>query len=554
MQSTRTSLVLAALIAPAAAQAIDHSLCAPPDQVHFGADVDALGDVDGDGEMDIVVSAPGGSVPGFADWVAVLRVDDGAQLLTVEQHAQLVAGVGDVNGDGVPDFAATSDSTRLQLVLHSGADGAPLWTWSTSDGIDALAGAGDTDLDGVPDVLVGDNSYFQLGAVCCGLAGVLSGDDGRLLLDLGAHVPEGRVGRVLASVGDVDGDGAADVAFDRIILPSPFVVLHLASGQDGHELTTYVPPGTGSFIPQPGPLGDLDGDGQGEYFIAGIGTGSLAASVIAFIEWYSPWEFSYAVTVVSGASGATALMAPALDKWLSGPLVGLPDVDDDGLDDLLVASTPEVPSLIFPGCLDVLVGAQPVITSLDPAAVTYAEAVLPGALEVTISGQNLAFVTEVRVGAQTLQVFADEVTVLGPDELRFKVPTPDALGSVPVSVATPTAQSNTLAFEYTETHPPVIEAPPIAHAGETLAWSMWGEVGATGVLLASGSPETFQVKGWDVLRDFVPVAVLHLDGVGAGSHEAQLPAGVAGFPVYAQLVTLKHGLAGASNVESTLVY
>ena len=120
--------------------------------------------------------------------------------------------IGDVDGDGVTDVIVSGTqnppygSTRGTLRVHSGRSGRQLWRrdgergWVLGTSVEA---AGDVDRDGVPDVIAG--------APGKGLAIVLSGRDGREIRRMQGDSTEGNFGGAVAAAGDVDGDGYADV-------------------------------------------------------------------------------------------------------------------------------------------------------------------------------------------------------------------------------------------------------------------------------------------------------------------------------------------------------
>lgn len=151
---------------------------------HAGADgdwlgmaVDSAGDVNGDGRSDYLISAPRKDFI-YSDQGAVYLHSglNGAVLQLFrgginDQLGWSIATLGDVSGDGFPDFVfgSPSDSTHQTACggafVHSGANGQLLYQMNGSDALDlfgtAVAAAGDINLDGVPDMIVGayrDNS------------------------------------------------------------------------------------------------------------------------------------------------------------------------------------------------------------------------------------------------------------------------------------------------------------------------------------------------------------------------------------------------------------
>jgi len=100
----------------------------------FGVATDSAGDVNGDGCDDIIVAAPRSSRGGLLSGAVYLFSGSTGDLLSYttglpyERLGRAVAGMGDLNGDGVSDFAASGfiegDDGALTGVVHifSGAD------------------------------------------------------------------------------------------------------------------------------------------------------------------------------------------------------------------------------------------------------------------------------------------------------------------------------------------------------------------------------------------------------------------------------------------------
>src|SRR5262249_49477597 len=138
----------------------------------FGYVGAAIGDLNGDGASEILIGAPrnaaGGNQAGRA---YVFSGRDGTLLNTVtggpfERMGSGVTGVGDVNGDGVPDYAVSGTGTPGapppqigHLLVLSGRDHSVIYDIRRGGhlsffGYDINA-AGDVNGDGTPDIIVG---------------------------------------------------------------------------------------------------------------------------------------------------------------------------------------------------------------------------------------------------------------------------------------------------------------------------------------------------------------------------------------------------------------
>ena len=143
----------------------------------LGLAVAGLGDVDGDGRGDFVVGAP-------------------------NNGPTCIGGVG--NPPGAYVFSGHTGQLLFRLVPNG-----PEQIQSRFGA--AVAGIGDVDGDSMPDILVGAPELDVLGIPSSGAAFVFSGADGHQLARL-AGVPGGRQGRVVCNIGDLDADGVSDFA------------------------------------------------------------------------------------------------------------------------------------------------------------------------------------------------------------------------------------------------------------------------------------------------------------------------------------------------------
>jgi hypothetical protein len=206
---------------------------------YFGRSVGTAGDVNGDGYSDVIIGAPyfdngennEGRAYVFHGSPAGLRLDPAWTAEGQEVDAFFgysVATAGDVNGDGYSDVIVgaylydngETDEGRA-FVYHGSAAGlAPSPAW-TAEGDQAganfgisVASAGDVNGDGYSDVVIGAYQYDN-GQTDEGRAFVYHGSPTGLAASPAwtaeSEQSGGAFGYSVASAGDVNGDGYADV-------------------------------------------------------------------------------------------------------------------------------------------------------------------------------------------------------------------------------------------------------------------------------------------------------------------------------------------------------
>lgn len=254
----------------------------------------------------------------------------------------VVEGTGDLNGDGVPDFAVGAHQNKNfsyspepgYVRVHSGADGSELFTFRGGAsnwrfGND-LCGGTDFDGDGVPDLLVGAFKY-ETSVPELGLVRIFSGADGSILHSVYGTVWGDRIGMSVAWIGDVDGDGVPDYMFGAPQADSPAVnsgELIVHSGATHTPLFVHSGPSFGAGLGWTArPVDDLDGDGAAELVVGAPGYSVGGAN-------------QGAVIVYSGATGAVlhTFLGQGPGDFFGHTVDGIGDLDGDGFADIAVGA------------------------------------------------------------------------------------------------------------------------------------------------------------------------------------------------------------------------
>ncbi len=373
-------------------------------QFNYSLPIDPYRDINNDGVVDVLVSSPTVIVDGLCEFGTVWLVSsvDGATIDTATQPCnwflgQEVASLDDLDGDGAPDYAIGAPETdRVDVVLSS----SPVRIHSTLEGEESGIGReilnlGDINDDGVGDYAVSANYYKDAGAVY-----LLSGASGAIIRRLDGDLETDAFSAGIANVGDLNSDGVPDLAVGAPCwLQSRPGYVRLFSGADGATLGTIRPGPAGvgdHFGGSVAALGDINGDGAcdlavGAYLSSADSGGQGRVYLVSPVDGAiirthdadaSDLQFGRAVgnvgdidgdgfadyairrrigtphlpqvLVHSGRTGAilrridpgSDLQAGAL-AWSAGDMVHA-DVDADGDDDMLIVSlaTADLPGLI----------------------------------------------------------------------------------------------------------------------------------------------------------------------------------------------------------------
>jgi len=243
------------------------------------------GDTNGDGQADFAVAYLALAADGVNQWqdAKFADIDGDGDLDIVEggrSADRLHLNRGDVNGDGVVDFttrllpgAASKSYSYGVDVADLNGDGRQdivLTTYGAATGQTTLAmllNLGDTNGDGTPDFRT-----VTLSTADTTLAGIDIADmngDGRLDIAVAAYTGGSYV---LQGRGDMDGDGAPDFASSGIIASSAYMGTAFADMDGDGDLDVLFGDRTsGSELALN--LGDTNGDGVANFRVVSLGRG-----------------------------------------------------------------------------------------------------------------------------------------------------------------------------------------------------------------------------------------------------------------------------------------
>jgi len=281
--------------------------------------MDGVGDWDRDGVNDFAISDGAFKVGTylFAGAIYVYSGANGTLLQRIDgvgsghSLGQTIRGGGDVNGDGTEDLISWTNWVFGDSVdVIEGGTGALLYRLLSltgngyfGDGIDFVD---DLDFDGCDEILVGAN---QAGANAQGEAYLFSGRTGTLMFTWRSEIGyETSYGEDVACIGDVNQDGAADVAvgMPKSLNPGDEGRVYLYSGLDGHLLHTITSGPDSKFgAILDGGL-DVNGDGRPDLLVTDdIATvNGVRSNGAAYVFSFRPF-LEASAHQISASAGAT---------------------------------------------------------------------------------------------------------------------------------------------------------------------------------------------------------------------------------------------------------
>lgn len=267
----------------------------------FGAVIRSLGDLDADGKLDFLVTEPGavpsggvicntsnGRVYVYLGRSGTLRFSRTGTIVNGVGSIPGAGAVGDVDKDGVPDFAAAIATQHGNAIYHdtyiySGKDNS--FIMQVDGGGSDVLPLGDIDNDSYVDFVVVGGSYVWTGVKA------ISGRTGQIVYSISDST--GSIGAMRGRLaGDRNLDGHGDFAYAGWVGSS--YLARVVSGVNGSILTTYrVPIAAEGYVNSLAADSDVNGDGMYDilmgYPAAVNGRGVLYLSFNPLLE-STAWE------------------------------------------------------------------------------------------------------------------------------------------------------------------------------------------------------------------------------------------------------------------------
>jgi hypothetical protein len=315
-------------------------------QDYFGRSVSGLGDVDGDGTPDLLISAPAEDVINGIEVGAVYMISGATSAVLQHQVGPAPSDVfgyrvcvpGDLDGDGVNDYLVGVPDLLVfsgpgKVFAYSGATGASLFELDGQQKTEEfgyfMAGLGDIDGDGTADFGVSGPRFSTSSVPGAGRVVVYSGRTQSVLYTITGKNSSGFMTTV-CGLGDLDLDGVPDFGCgangDGPNGEGAFTVYSGATRQKLYSLHGEVH--RDWFGADAASLGDTDGDGFVDFAVAAPGH-SLGAGAEGRVYVYS------------GPTGALLWQFDGTTKdeqFGTLPVEGGVDLNGDGFDEILISS------------------------------------------------------------------------------------------------------------------------------------------------------------------------------------------------------------------------
>ncbi len=305
--------------------------------------VATFGDFDRDGRDDVLtICWPYFGIPGQQyRAIRILSGADGAilQERQIQNMILKLTGVGDFDGDGYPDYLVGTNGLPEVWSPHLQRQ---LMQFSVPSGTyEVFMGGSDVDGDSLPDIVIASGTAAA--------AAIFAYDHyGNLLYT--TPIAQWGIARGGAFVGDQDGDGCTDYVIGIDWWNNFRGMVILVSGRTGIVLRTTEGEQPGDRLAGPvAAIGDLDGDGRIDCAVGNYFGGSRSL-----------------INVYSGATGAMLRQWISTTTDIGARFLAGPDVDLDGIPDVISGSGNFVNATPFRGRVQAF-------SSLDQQVLAYIE-------------------------------------------------------------------------------------------------------------------------------------------------------------------------------------
>ncbi|MDZ4714490.1 MAG: FG-GAP-like repeat-containing protein [Cytophagales bacterium] len=374
----------------------------------------SIGDLDGDGKADLAVANySSNTVSVFRNTSSVGSISYAAKVDFTTGTSPLSVSIGDLDGDGKADLAVANLASFTVSVLRNTSSGvgdisyAAKVDFTTGTGPESVS-IGDLDGDGKADLAVANYNSNTVSV----FRNTASGPGSISYAAKIDFTTGSGSGPYSVSIGDLDGDGKADLAVSNVDNNTVSVFRNTSSGAGSISYAAKVDFTTG-LGPYSVSIGDLDGDGNADLAVAN----ATSATVSVFRNTSSgAGNISYAATV----DFTTGLVPYS---------VSIGDLDGDGKADLAVANYNSNTVSVFRNTVSSLL---PTITSFTPLSG-------PIGTSVTITGTNFD-----ATPANNIVLFngtASVVSLSTATSITTTVPVGATTGTISVTVGCNTATS-----------------------------------------------------------------------------------------------------------------
>jgi len=424
----------------------------------------SIGDLDGDGKADLAVANS------TSNTVSVFRNTGSASSITYAAKVDFISGdgpisvsIGDLDGDGKADLAVTNYNSNTVSVFRNTSTGTNIISFASK--VDFTTGIfpysvsiGDLDMDGKADLVV-SNLFTSAVSVFRNTSSV-----GSISYDAKVDFPTG-ANNYSVSIGDLDGDGKADLAVTNSLTATVSLLRNMSSpGSINYDAKVDYATGIGPISVS---IGDLDMDGKADLAVANVSGNTVSVfrntSSAGSISYDAKVDFTtgagpYSISIgdldgdskadLAVANGGSNIVSVLRNNSSSGSIsydakvdfttgaapysISIGDLDGDGKADLVVAN-------VFSNTVSVL--RNTIISISTPTITTFSPASGPIGTTVTITGTNFDVTpanNTVAFNGTTAVVTASTTT-----SITTTVPAGATTGKISVTVGGNTATSIT---------------------------------------------------------------------------------------------------------------